>query len=263
MHKTGLFLLVALVISCISPRVIATQLTIVTEHLKPFQVVEAHNVSGLATDMVRDVLDEAHVRYQIDPHPWHISYQRAQTEVNTCIYSMVRSEEREAQFYWIGRIATLPTAFYSRADNPVTLHSINDARHYRTAVLKNDISHVYMQRNEFVEGENYYVSSHDVALFSLLDTPSRNIDLVMANELLINSRFDSNEQQKRYKKVFDIKELQLDFWLACGLKTSQYTVRRLQRIMSSTRFEGATALQKYLITKPDDYLLTADSNNTE
>ncbi|XOV80413.1 MAG: substrate-binding periplasmic protein [Aestuariibacter sp.] len=209
-----------------------------TEHLKPFQVVEGDNISGVATDIVRLTMDQANVSYVIEVHDWHISYARAMKEPLTCIYSISRTKEREQDFHWIGQILQLPTALYSAANANLKLNSLDDARDYRTAVLKNDVSHLFLQRHGFVEGENYYVSQNFRSLFTLLDIPSRNIDLVMANDILLRNRF-SNGYHKRYKKVLDLKQLTLYFYLACNLDMPGSLVERLRRAMMETQSRSA------------------------
>lgn len=212
----------------------AAQVTLVTEHLKPFQVVEGENISGVATDIVRLTMEQANVSYVIEAHDWHIAYARAMKEPLTCIYSTSRTKEREPDFHWIGQILQLPAAMYSAANAKLELKSIDDARNYRTAVLKNDVSHLFLQRHGFVEGENYYVSQNFQSLFTLLDIPSRNIDLVMANDILLRNRF-SNGHHKRYKKVLDLEQLTLYFYLACNLDMPESLVERLQRAMRETK----------------------------
>lgn len=219
----------------------ATPVTLVTEHLKPFQVVSGDNINGLATNMIRGIMKAADVDYEIEAYPWHITYAKALKESNTCIYSISRTPERESKFHWIGKITELPTALYASRNSSIVINSLDDARHYKIAVLKNDVSHEFLQRHHFVEGRDYYVSENYESLLQLLDTPSRKIDLVIINQLLIENRFEDQNKSSQYKAVLPLQELTLDLYLACNKSTDPNVVKKLRNAMSAIDAESQMA----------------------
>ncbi|PCI62814.1 MAG: hypothetical protein COB35_02645 [Gammaproteobacteria bacterium] len=92
----------------------ATVLTIVTENLPPFQLLDRNKkISGFATDVIKAVLNKTPYQYEIGLHPWSQSYEMAQKNKNTCIYSIAREKSRESLFQWVGQIATTNTYFIS------------------------------------------------------------------------------------------------------------------------------------------------------
>jgi polar amino acid transport system substrate-binding protein len=76
------------------------------------------------------------------------------------------------------------------------------------------------------------------SLLQLLETPSRNIDLVVLNDDLIFHRVKSTEAASKYKSVYSVQDLTLDFHLACSISTDENIVVELKEIMKKLEQEG-------------------------
>lgn len=204
-------------------------LSIVTETLPPFQIVQGKEITGIATKRVRELLNKVGVDYTIKAHPWHISYSLALKTPNTCIYSISRTAEREPLFQWIGKLAEITPSFYTSVQNAISIVSLSDAKQHKTAVLRDDLTHQFLVSKGFKEDLHLYVSESYDSLFNLLDVSSRGIDLVISNDLLVQERFSMPGQKKRYRKVMDLNELRVLFYLACNKETSLVLVDKLQK----------------------------------
>jgi len=216
---------------CFASATYATKLTVVTEHLAPFQIVNANSITGFSTEIVKATLDESGFEYSIEAYPWSLSFNRAKHEKNICVYSLARIPDRESLFQWIGHITTSTISFYSLKNNPIIISDLNDAKKHKIAVIKDDVTHHYLLSKGFVEGQNLYVMSNYDALLQLLEVPSRHIDLIIINDDLINSRVKNNEEAAKYLNVHMLEELTLDFYLACSLDTDKSIVSKLISIM--------------------------------
>ncbi|WP_299072698.1 ABC transporter substrate-binding protein [uncultured Paraglaciecola sp.] len=230
----GIFIGSILLSKCIY----ATDLTIVTEHLAPFQIVDKDKITGISTEIVKKTLDEAKFNYKIEALPWALSFNLAKREKNTCIYSIGRIPIREPLFNWIGHIISASTSFYSLASKQLKISSLEDTKNYKTAVIREDVAHHFLLSQGFVEGDNLYVMDNYDALLELLEKANRNIDLVVLNDELIFHRVKSTQAATKYKKVYNLKELTLDFHLACSLNTEQNIVDKLQNTMRKLERNG-------------------------
>lgn len=117
---------------------------VVTEHLPPFQFLdEDRRVAGLATEIVRELLRISNTEATIEVLPWSEAYQIASTEPNVMIYSIVRSEEREDSFQWVGAIIEhYQYYFYSLNEKPHTnVRTLRDAKDKTLAVVKDSYEH--------------------------------------------------------------------------------------------------------------------------
>lgn len=97
-----------------SPRAAAQEpvVRIVSEHFPPFSYEEGGAVRGASTEVVRAVMDKAGLRYTIEIVPWTRAFDAARHERNTFIYSVARTEGRESQLLWVGKICARRLALY-------------------------------------------------------------------------------------------------------------------------------------------------------
>ncbi len=90
----------------------AIKVNVVTEDAYPFQYIKNNKIVGPTTDLVKKLLTEAHVDYEINMYPWARAYNLALSKPNTIIYSIARTKEREDKFLWIGSLMQLKYALY-------------------------------------------------------------------------------------------------------------------------------------------------------
>jgi polar amino acid transport system substrate-binding protein len=244
--QVGIKLIIALVTSTIffSSYVFAKKLNILTEHLAPYQIVKPGFIGGLSTEIVKATLKDSKFEYSIEAFPWALSFSRATRDKNTCIYSLARIPQREPLFQWIGNIATSTVSLYSKKNSPINITDLNEAKKYKIAVIKDDVTHHFLLSKGFVENENLYVMNNYFALLKFLDIPSRDIDLVVINDDLINNRVNNTMGASRYKKVYQLKELTLNFHFACSLNTEQEVVESLINSMKKLDKQGTYSVIK-------------------
>jgi polar amino acid transport system substrate-binding protein len=230
-------LVVFLAFFCV--QVFATKLNILTEHLAPYQIVSKGSIKGLSTEIVVATLNESQYAFDITAYPWALSFSRAKLGKNTCIYSLARIPERESLFKWVGHIASSTVSLYSIKNSPIDISTIEEAKKYNIAVIRDDVTHQFLLTKGFVENENLYVVNNYDALLKLLDLASRHIDLVVLNDDLLKNRVKDLNEASKYKNVFQLKELTLNFHFACSLNTEQKIVDNLINTMKVLEKRGA------------------------
>ncbi|CAM3633007.1 substrate-binding periplasmic protein [Roseateles saccharophilus] len=100
------------------------RLVLATEEYPPYNMSGPNGtVTGISTDIVRALLDTAGYEYEITVYPWARAIALARTQVNTCVYSMSRTPEREALYKWVGPLVSNDWALFARsgASRPQTL----------------------------------------------------------------------------------------------------------------------------------------------
>ena len=221
-----------------SGQVLANKIHVLTEHLAPYQIVTENSIKGLSTEIVEATLKESQYTYAITAHPWALSYSQAKHAENTCIYSLARTPVREAMFKWIGHIVSIPVSLYTIKDSQIVISNIEEAKNYNIAAIRDDVTHQFLLAKGFVEKENLYVVDNYDALLKLLDLPSRHIDLVMLNDILLKNRVKSVEYSSKYRNVLKLEELIIDLHFACSLNTEQKIVDNLLNSMSALERRG-------------------------
>ena len=102
----------------------AFRLILATEEYPPYNMSGPNGtVTGISTDIVRALLDAAGYEYEIAVYPWARAIALARTQVNTCVYSMSRTPERESLYKWIGPLVSNDWTLFGRsgASRPQTL----------------------------------------------------------------------------------------------------------------------------------------------
>lgn len=128
-----------LIILLCSLNAYAEPLRAVTEQLSNFQFINSTGeIDGFAVEAVNKLSHEAGYQTHLDIMPWARAYKLAQNEPNLMIFSMARTEQREAQFHWIGSLCRVPLYIWSLADNPTKHISGIDELKLRSFVVRQD-----------------------------------------------------------------------------------------------------------------------------
>ncbi|MBL4788997.1 MAG: transporter substrate-binding domain-containing protein [Kordiimonadaceae bacterium] len=92
---------------------------IYTENLPPYNYPDkTGKVVGVSTRQVRMIMEKAGLSYVIKVQPWARAQRNAETEPNTLLYSMVKSDARTPLFDWIVPLVAEPSYLFGRSDDP-------------------------------------------------------------------------------------------------------------------------------------------------
>lgn len=153
-RHTLLASLFALLTCCALGAVAAEDIRIVTEELAPYNMTENGQLTGMSTEVVTAVLKEIGVQASIQSMPWARAYDIALNNENVLIYSITRTAEREKLFKWVGVVAPMNWYLYARPDSGIELKTLDDARRYQIATVKQDAGEQYLLSKGFVAGKN-------------------------------------------------------------------------------------------------------------
>lgn len=161
----------------------AEPLRVVTEELPPYSMTVNGKPGGMATEVVQAVLDEMGEPSSIQVMPWARAYDIALNGRNVLIYSLARTPAREPLFTWVEPIASGHWKLYSLDPN-LRLHSLDEARRYQIATVKDDVGEQFLLDNGFEIGKNLQSSNrYDINYEKLR---MGRIDLWIVNETNAN-----------------------------------------------------------------------------
>jgi polar amino acid transport system substrate-binding protein len=236
------FLIVLLIFVCSSSEAQQNDklphIYIVTEHLPPFQISTKTEVQGFATEIIETAFSKTPYSYDIKIFPWSRSYHMALNKENTCIYSIARTPEREDKLIWVNTIAERNTSFVSLVSQNLTLTSLEDAKRYNTAVIRDDVTHQFLLENGFKEGLNLYVINNTHSLLKLL-TQRKNINFILVDPNTIKYRAEYNNLAPNlFKNGYQINEHPLTYYLACNKKTSPEVIEKIRQSITDMKVNG-------------------------
>lgn len=114
---------------------------VVTEDFPPYNFQEQGTVKGAATEVVESVLAQAGLRHTIEVLPWRRALDTALNERDTLIFSVARTESRERQLAWLGRICERKLVLYCLKERSDLLgHALESLPDATVAVIQGDAS---------------------------------------------------------------------------------------------------------------------------
>lgn len=206
-------------------------LDITTEDNAPFNYLDANRkVTGISTEIVQELGRRAGIPMKIQVTPWTRAYQAAMDSADTCVYSTVRLPEREALFKWVGPISVNKWTLFAKSDFNKRLDTLDDARSYRIGGVSMDAKAMYLKSLGFTN-------------FDLVGDDNLNLAKLMAGriDLWISGLYKSKElteqiSVKNIKPVLVVREV--EYHLACNLKTPDATITTLNQTLQTLRKEG-------------------------
>ncbi len=121
-----------------------TALTLLTEEYPPYNYTENGEIVGSATDLVREAMDAASISYTIEVQPWARAFSLAQKTPDTCVFTTNITEKRRPMFKWVSPLLSNQMILVARADNPMSLSTLEDARAYSIGTYTSDVTETFM-----------------------------------------------------------------------------------------------------------------------
>ena len=218
----------------------AEKITLVTEHLPPYQVLtKDKKITGFATDVITQTMERSDYTYSLHLYPWVRSYNLALQKKNLCIFSLARLAYREKLFKWVGPLSEINnTVIWGLKNKYYGIKTLDDAKNYTIAVMRDDITHIGLLERGFIEGEHLYVLDDANSLISMLASRPE-IDLIVADDLTIGYRAElAGMKKNELQRVFEIEDLPLDFYFACSLQTDDIVIEHLSTALNSLYLDG-------------------------
>ena len=160
--------------------------------------------------------------------PWSDTYEKAQKESNTLIYSISRRENREHLFKWIGVLT--PTTYFvmtlaSRKE--IKIRSLKDMTHFKIGTNMDDVAEQWLLGNDFKLSNFVRTTGKYSTLENFKNLLNKRIDLWPAPDAVAYytalQQGHSNPDAV-LKPVYTIDALSDGYYLAGSLQTSDTVI---------------------------------------
>lgn len=206
---------------------------VVTESHPPVQYESNGDIVGPSTEIVREVLRLSGFEPDISIMPWARAYSLVQENENVLIYSMLRTSNREAKFYWIGPVAKHEGALLalsSRQD--LVASSLEDAKQYIVGTVRNSYAHDYLRKQGFSEDKNLFLVatlSEEMNLFV-----NKRFDFILSDPETIEKKMEQIGYEKSdLKRIISVPALRTDLYLAANLNSNKKWLQAIQKSMQT------------------------------
>lgn len=221
----------------LTPLSFAQKIHIVTEEIPVYSFYDEklQTVSGLTVEIVAEVMRRAKLDYKISIYPWARAYKIAQEMPNTAIFALVRKEEREKHFKWVGAIYDNDAYLYKlRSRNDIQAKNMTELRPYIVGVVRDGAAaDVFLKEGIRVDAAPASVNNvHKLLL--------RRIDAMMGEELSLNYMLQKNNiDPSMLEKLFRVDKLSGQLYLAFSLQTSDTVVDACKMALNSMMQDGS------------------------
>ncbi|BBW93563.1 amino acid ABC transporter substrate-binding protein [Pseudoalteromonas sp. PS1M3] len=206
----------------------AHEINIVTEVFPDFQYIDANNkLAGRSVEKVKNALDKTDINYSLSANNWTVSYNAALRDKNTCIFSIVRLPQREDKFVWVSKLEPFESAIFALKSRGIKLNTLNDAKRYKIAVLKDNFSHHYLRERGFNENRHLLLIDNLDKIDKLISTRREILDFVVLSKKQFNYRLKTEPKLNLLEPVFDLNTTQAPLYFACNANMDPQIIKKL------------------------------------
>lgn len=230
--STATALLAALLLA--SPPALALKL--LTEENPPLNYTENKKLTGMATEVVHEMLKRAKIKPDIEVMAWDKAYEKAQADKETCLYSTARLANRENAFKWVGPVAVNKWGLFALGGFNAKIDSLKDVRPFRVGGVARDAKVEFLRQS----GVTNIVEEKDDSLNPPKLTLNRKE--VQKIDLWVTSVANAKQVAAR-SKVADIKLVlvgkEVESFLACSPRTPAATLKVLAGALDGMKKDGS------------------------
>lgn len=226
----------------------APNINIVTAEYPPFNFTKDNEVTGVSTEIVREILKEMNLEndIQIKIFPWVRAYQKALNKKNTFIFSLGRTKVRENLFKWVGEIVTFESCIWkAKSNKEVLITQLSDLKQYSIGTQRNEYIEQYLKKCGFesnIEDTTHPISSIRKLLAGRIDVFAyeKHVTIYVAKMNGINP----DDLEAAYK----LTALDIPAYLACCKETPDSIVERFRVALERIKKDGrhARIIKKWL-----------------
>lgn len=202
------------------------KLHIVTEHFPPFQIKHPKALEGWAVQRMQALLTEANLVSTIEVLPWPRAYKIATTRPNTLIFSLLKTEERQAQFHWIAPLCPMHIGFYtSEARADINATTLNALKPYVVGVERGQANQHYLQKHGFIIDKNLVLVQHKDVLHQMLALGR--VDVVLLSQHYVQQWQQQHPTQPALKPLFIAEDLAQMLYIAAHIDSDPALIAQL------------------------------------
>jgi len=106
-----------------------------------------HEITGIATEVVREIMERTGIKYEIRILPWQRAFSMAKTQADTCVYATTLTESRLPNFKWVAPILENKWAIFAKKDSKISIKSLGELKQYRVGGLQGSGMAKFLEKN--------------------------------------------------------------------------------------------------------------------
>lgn len=208
-------------------------LYLATEQLAPLNMSDDNGktVRGIAAERIQEMMRRAGIDYKIEMMAWNRALELSKRQADACVFSTVRTPEREAAFKWLGPIAKGEWVMFGPADKQGKITALEQVKGAHIGGYLGDAAAHYMEDLGYPVVESY---SDDVTLKNLL---AGRLDYWVSSRRAAYAIIADAHAEGRVVQLFHVKSV--EYYLACNPQVSDEVVNGLRAAMKQMVGDGS------------------------
>ncbi len=211
------------------------QMKFLTCEEPPMNFMKEDEITGLITDVVKEIIVRAKIKCTIDLQPWARVFKTGLSEPNVALFTAARTKQRKNLFKWVGPLINKRWVLIARQGSSIKIESLDDARKLYIGVMQEDARAKLLRKNNF--NNLHLVTNHIQGLQMLM---SKRIDLFASSDIEIPVLAKQAEVNPSELKV--VREIMnIQSYILISKKTPDTTVKILQEAFEQIKKDGTLA----------------------
>jgi len=194
------------------PAIGFAHLNYLTEEYTPFNYQGEHGeATGISVEILQSIFSRSGVKAapNVKVVPLVEGFQQAQQDSSTCLFSIVRTPEREPNYNWVGPFSKVTFVVYSEVDSNLSIASVEDLNMYRIGTVNHTIEYDLLV-GQGVDSSNIVLASTPAELLQMLQNDQ--IDVWAVGELTGHYEINSaGLDTKQFEQLYTIGEKEVYF----------------------------------------------------
>ncbi len=208
---------------------------IITEEFPPYNYTKNGKITGISTEIVREILKRLGHPDNIELIPWSEGYNLILKNEHTILFSTTRSPQREKLFRWVGPLVPNNVVFYARKGSGLPVNSLDDAKNIsKIGVYKDDFGEQLLIKKGFTNLDSVIDNKENVQ--KLVDGK---IDLWAINELTGKHLAQQVGLADKIENVFLVDKKAM--YIAFSKNTPDYIIKKWQAVLDKMHSDGSYA----------------------
>lgn len=211
----------------------AADLQLLTDNHPPLHFMQGNQLAGFGVDVVQALATQTGDRIHLQQVPLLRALRIASDTPDTGVFTVLRTDERDDRYQWVGPLIEVETALYARDNLQPPVHSLREADHLgRITVPRKWLVYSYLQGQDLNNLYGVETPEQMMRLFSLGRT-----DFVVS-DTWSKAALAREQGMEPGRLQYQIPLMKQNTYIAFSPQTNPKQVARWQQALDTLRADG-------------------------
>lgn len=223
----------ACLLSMLALTATAADLQLLTDNHPPLHFMQGNQLAGFGVDVVQALATQTGDRIHLQQVPLLRALRMASDTPDTGVFTVLRTDERDDRYQWVGPLIEVETALYARDNLQPPVHSLREADHLgRITVPRKWLVYSYLQGQDLNNLYGVETPAQMMRLFSLGRT-----DFVVS-DTWSKAALAREQGMEPGRLQYQIPLMKQNTYIAFSPQTDPKQVARWQQALDTLRADG-------------------------